>query len=528
MTHLDPMIALSESRRTALFEADVRDAQGVLRVSGELTLEQLSGADTLVNARTLLSALDEAPVRATKELGHFELRFVARMLEELRFDEEDRRYLRYVSRRPTEHEVPGLNTLRVVLGLAGLLKKRSGRFSVTQRGHRLLQSGRAAELYELLLRTYFGKFNMFYVYGGYQDPMVQRYVVPALWIVRRLAERPVSSSRIAGLVPRSDIVVSPRDGLYPGYVPDPAEVLNRVLLEPLRGFGLLRGGEHVEPHVSRERHPWEVTALFDEAISFDLGGAGGGAAHAGGEGAAGGGAAVAVDAGGAGATGSRRHLRLVPEPSEGGLPSAGTGRLVPVAPSVARLRVTLRHIEPAVWRRLEVPAGSTFEELHRYLIAAMGWLDYHLHDFHIGERRIAAHDEEWESEWPCEDEEGVALGDVLADGVRTFIYRYDFGDDWEHIVEVEHVGLAEPDAFTPRCLEAVGACPPEDCGGAPGYLRLLDALADPEDPERVELLEWLGAPFDPTRVDVEGIDRLLHLAATGELRPGDLEYFSEE
>jgi hypothetical protein len=193
-----------------------------------------------------------------------------------------------------------------------------------------------------------------------------------------------------------------------------------------------------------------------------------------------------------------------------------------------RLLVTLRHVEPAVWRRLEVPAGVTFEQLHRYLIAAMGWLDYHLHDFHIGERRIAAADEEWESDLSCDDEEGVVLGDVLAEGVRTFIYRYDFGDDWEHVVEVEHVGPAEPDVFTPRCLQAVGACPPEDCGGAPGYLRLLDALADPDDPGRAELLEWLGGPFDPTRVDVEGIDRLLRLAATGELRPDDLEYFSEE
>jgi hypothetical protein len=208
MTQLDPILALTGSQRASLFAADMRDPQGVLRVSEELTLEQLSGADFFVNARTLLSALDEAPVRATKELGNFELRFVARMLDELRLDEEDRRTMRYVAKRPTEQDV---------------------------------------------------------------------------------------------------------------------------------------------------------------------------------------------------------------------------------------------------------------RELH-----------------------------------------------------------------WEHIVEVEHVGPAEPDVFTPRCLGAVGACPPEDCGGAPGYLRLLAALADPDDPERAELLEWLGGPFDPTRVDVEGIDRLLRLAATGELRPDDLEYFSEE
>jgi hypothetical protein len=353
---------------------------------------------------------------------------------------------------------------------------------------------------------------MFYVYYGGEDPALQRYVVLALWIVRRLAEHPVSTARIAELVPRSGVVVSPGDELYPRYVPDPEEVVGHVLLEPLRGFGLLNGGERIQPFVTRERLTWEVTPLFDAAISFDLGVGGAGAA----------------DVTRAGAAPGRRHLRLVPGPPDGGSVTAPARAADPAGTSVVRLLVTLRHVEPAVWRRLEVPAGVTFEQLHRYLIAAMGWLDYHLHDFHIGERRIAAADEEWESDLSCDDEEGVVLGDVLAEGVRTFIYRYDFGDDWEHVVEVEHVGPAEPDVFTPRCLQAVGACPPEDCGGAPGYLRLLDALADPDDPGRAELLEWLGGPFDPTRVDVEGIDRLLRLAATGELRPDDLEYFSEE
>jgi hypothetical protein len=453
-------------------------------------------------------------VRATKELGNFELRFVARMLDELRLDEEDRRTMRYVAKRPTEQDVRELHVLRIVLGLAGLLKKRSGRFSVTQRGRRLLQPGRAADLYALLLRTYFGKFNMFYVYYGGEDPALQRYVVLALWIVRRLAEHPVSSSRIAELVPRSDVIVSPRDELYERYAPDPGEVLSHVLLAPLRGFGLLSGGQRTEPFVFSKRTPWEATPLFDAAISFELGGGGAGAADAGG----------APSAGGRAAAAGHRHLRVVPHPSDGG----SSGEPDPVVPSVVRLLVTLRHVEPAVWRRLEVPAGATFEELHRYLIAAMGWLDYHLHDFHIGQRRIAAADADWESEWPCEDEERVVLGDALAGGARTFIYRYDFGDDWEHIVEVEQVGPAEPGVFTPRCLEAVGACPPEDCGGAPGYLRLLAALADPDDPERAELLEWLGGSFDPSHVDVEGIDRLLHLVATGELGPDDLDYFSEE
>ena len=175
-----------------------------------------------------------------------------------------------------------------------------------------------------------------------------------------------------------------------------------------------------------------------------------------------------------------------------------------------------------------MPADSTFDQVHRYINTAMGWLDYHLHEFEVEHRRIAAYDADWESEWPHEDEDGATLSDALAGGARIFLYRYDFGDDWEHLVEVECVGPPEPGVFYPRCVEAVGACPPEDCGGPHGYLELLEALADPEDPQHAELLQWLEEPLDPGLVDAEGIDRLLRLAATGEIRPDDLDYFSGE
>ena len=56
------------------------------------------------------------------------------------------------------------------------------------------------------------------------------------------------------------------------------------------------------------------------------------------------------------------------------------------------------------------------------------------------------------------------------------------------------------------------ACPPEDCGGVPGYERLVTALLDPEDDEHEELKEWIPRgwgpeQFEPSRVHFDNPTR---------------------
>jgi len=56
------------------------------------------------------------------------------------------------------------------------------------------------------------------------------------------------------------------------------------------------------------------------------------------------------------------------------------------------LRVTLRHIEPAVWRALRVPADVPLVVLHEILQIAFGWQNSHLHDFRVGDIRFGMAD----------------------------------------------------------------------------------------------------------------------------------------
>ncbi len=47
-----------------------------------------------------------------------------------------------------------------------------------------------------------------------------------------------------------------------------------------------------------------------------------------------------------------------------------------------------------------------------------------------------------------------------------------------------------------------GACPPEDCGGSPGFAEFKAVLAGPPGTERDELMEWAGGEYDPGRFDL--------------------------
>ncbi len=53
------------------------------------------------------------------------------------------------------------------------------------------------------------------------------------------------------------------------------------------------------------------------------------------------------------------------------------------------------------------------------------------------------------------------------------------------------------------------ACPPEDCGGIPGFYDLVEALNDPNHERHEEMLDWIGDDFDPQAFSVDKVNRML-------------------
>ena len=191
-----------------------------------------------------------------------------------------------------------------------------------------------------------------------------------------------------------------------------------------------------------------------------------------------------------------------------------TTKKIWVPQEIYQLKVTLRYTRPPIWRRLLVPAGMTLEVLHDILQAAMGWYDSHLHEFSIGQNRFGKPDPQDDlMGLPAVVNESTAyLFMVLGKARAKAIYTYDFGDSWEHMIVVEKVLPPDPGVAYPICVGGKLQCPPEDCGGIPGYYNLLEAIRDPAHKEHEDMLDWVGGSYDPEAFSVDDVNRgLAHL-----------------
>ena len=169
---------------------------------------------------------------------------------------------------------------------------------------------------------------------------------------------------------------------------------------------------------------------------------------------------------------------------------------------VCQLKVTLRGIRPPIWRRLVVTADTTLTRLHRVLQIAMGWEDSHIHEFRVGDRRPAGLGS-------AQMGRSARIGNVLTETGSSLTYTYDLGDGWEHSIVLEKRFCGSDDTEYPVCLDGRQGCPPEDCGGVPGYYDLLEVLQSPADERYEEMREWIGEDFDPRAFSVEAVNRQL-------------------
>jgi len=138
--------------------------------------------------------------------------------------------------------------------------------------------------------------------------------------------------------------------------------------------------------------------------------------------------------------------------------------------TIFHIKVTLHHINPPIWRRIQAPGDTKLGKL-------------------INGRNVRL--------------------DKIASQGDTILYTYDFRDSWEHELKIEKVLPPESGVRHPRCLEGQRACPPEDCGGPWGFENLLEVFNDPNDEEYEEMREWVGKDYDPEYFELDSVNRAM-------------------
>lgn len=158
-------------------------------------------------------------------------------------------------------------------------------------------------------------------------------------------------------------------------------------------------------------------------------------------------------------------------------------------------------------RKVIVPDTVTMEDLHLVIQVSMGWENYHLYQFSDRKGRDKTI-EVRESEEDFNFWTGVRASQPNKTSLKTeffvkrnakpLFYWYDFGDDWWHKISFQKPSKKDLDAYQgiPICVEAKGACPPEDVGGPWGFHEFFETVNDKKSPEGKEFRDWMGLEKD--------------------------------
>lgn len=260
---------LSPADVQRLIDADWQSPESAVRLDPTLSLHELESSRTLHNARLLLEMLGaEGEVKATPK-GNLPRAFVARFRERMRVPEDPWEWPE--AKVLNEEDVWHLHVVRVLLELAGLVKRRKGRFSLTRTGKRLAADGRAGELFATLFRVHFQRFSLAYLDRAPEVPEFQFSTAYSLFRFREVGGDWMNRYDLA----ESIVLPGVGEGLTPDPIFNPLPLIVETrFLRPLEGFGLAEVQEiGREPGELEARNAFRKTPLYDRFLGFRLSGA---------------------------------------------------------------------------------------------------------------------------------------------------------------------------------------------------------------------------------------------------------------
>jgi hypothetical protein len=149
------------------------------------------------------------------------------------------------------------------------------------------------------------------------------------------------------------------------------------------------------------------------------------------------------------------------------VPAAPPANLYVLSVYLSAGPISEKFIHKQVRRDIEIRGDQTLEQLHRAIFEAYDRFDEHLYEFQFGKRPFDPQGPNYGVVIPQEKKEGhgdartTKLDDLGLKQDRVFGYRFDFGDEWFHQVQVDRIEPAIPTVTYPRIIKRVGKSPPQ-------------------------------------------------------------------
>ena len=251
-----------------LLACDWSKNDGPLRLNEKLSAKDLSGSILFHNARTMLLKAQKEDGLGLTKTGNLQRKPISELMPVCIWPDNYLDNVKQYNKVVNEHDIWLLHTTRILLDLAGLLRKHKGKLKAVKKQAGLSLGSRSGELYRHLFMTYFRKMNISYLTNDIYDyPNVQENIPFALYRLQKLAGGWVSIDELPEkiLLPLAYDDIDIRTTLYS----KPEWMVYSLILEPLELFGLIETRKtDTESKWYYEPDQCRKTPLFDKFISF--------------------------------------------------------------------------------------------------------------------------------------------------------------------------------------------------------------------------------------------------------------------
>lgn len=116
-------------------------------------------------------------------------------------------------------------------------------------------------------------------------------------------------------------------------------------------------------------------------------------------------------------------------------------------------------VSRGIWRKIEMAAKHNLHEMHLIIQKAFDFDDDHLYCFFMDNQKWSydRYASPLDDEGPYADE--VTLGKLGLFSGKTFLYLFDYGDEWNFKVEVEEINPNKPLPLIPQIVAKRGTAP---------------------------------------------------------------------